>query len=672
MPGARDPLGWQAAAIGAVFALAGAAIVEGLVLVGLHPLGPVGWPSLGAIVAAGIYGWRGLLGAVSVVAAYYLVNAAQPERFPAFFAGPALGLAWLSGIAIVCTLLIAMRARLLQAIQAEAREPALKENQDRFRHLAEMSSDWYWEQDEHFRFTFVSSAAHDHALSPAQLIGKTRWDFQAQNLSEEDWQRHRAQLERREPFRDLVAERRDATGRRRWSSVSGEPMVDRAGRFLGYRGLGRDVTAQREADEARRESDARLRLLAESLPALVGYVDREERFRFCNNAYQEWFGMPAGQLTGRTVREVWGEERYRVIAPNNARALAGEKLAFDYNFLDQHGRERQVLAQYVPHRDESGKVVGFFVLGTDVTEMARARRDLQQAHERLEHALSGSSAAMWDADLRTGRVYLSETWARLLGAAPGETYTTTEALTTVIAHPEDLPAIREASIRAMKGPGDYAVEHRVRTASGAWRWILSRGRVTERDPASGRALRMIGTNLDISDRKESEEKLKSATQRDPLTGLANRTLLADRICLAMARAARTGSGAALLYVDIDRFKAVNDDLGHAAGDAVLREMASRLRSCVRQTDTVARIGGDELVVLLEDLKDPGDAPRVAAKILEQARAPIPLEGGALTVTLSIGLAHAAQDESDTAWLARADAALYGAKRAGRNGLHVAD
>jgi GGDEF domain-containing protein len=148
----------------------------------------------------------------------------------------------------------------------------------------------------------------------------------------------------------------------------------------------------------------------------------------------------------------------------------------------------------------------------------------------------------------------------------------------------------------------YAFEHRVRAADGQWKWILSRGRVTERDPAGGRALRMIGTNIDITDRKRMEEALQSVAHSDPLTGLANRMLLADRMRLALARGRRSGSACALLYLDIDRFKHVNDTLGHAAGDRLLKDFAERLRGCVRQSDTVARLGGDEFVVLLEDLR----------------------------------------------------------------------
>ena len=273
--------------------------------------------------------------------------------------------------------------------------------------------------------------------------------------------------------------------------------------------------------------------------------------------------------------------------------------------------------------------------------------------------------------MRTGRVYLSEAWSEILGQPRGATATTLDDLASLM-HPDDVEETRRASLETMKGiRAAYAVEHRVRSRTGEWKWILSRGQVTERDPATGRALRMIGTNLDITERKRVEQALQSVAQIDPLTGAANRMLLMDRLRLAMARSRRSGSPCALLYLDIDRFKSINDTLGHAAGDFVLKDFAARLRDCVRQTDTVARLGGDEFVVLLEDLKDPASAARIAAKVLDAMRVPSRIGERELEVTTSIGIAHGAGDADEQAWLGRADAALYDAKNGGRNTYRVA-
>ena len=529
---------------GGAFALAGAAAIEILRAAGLPPFGPVGWPGVGMLAAAALWGAWSLAGGAAVTLAYYAFNAAHAERFPEFFSGISTRLSWLGGFIVLSAAAYAIHSRLRRAETA------------------------------------------------ASLAAK---------LS---------------------------------------------------------------------QSEERLRVITDNTPALVSYIDGDERYRFNNRAYEDWLGVPRERLTGRTVREVWGEERYALMRPNIARALRGERVSLEYS-MPEGGAERRILSTYVPDVDAGGAVKGFFVLGSDVTPLAAARAELGAARERLEKALDGSSVALWDADLRTGRVYLSEAWSQIIGAPRAESVASIEELLALV-HPSDLEATQRASLEAMKGlrPA-YAVEHRVRAADGSWRWILSRGRVTERDPDTGRALRMIGTNLDITDRKRMEEALHSVAHSDPLTGLANRTLLMDRLRHASARSRRHGTRLALLYLDIDGFKGVNDRHGHLAGDALLKGFAQRLRTCVRASDTVARLGGDEFVVLLDELQDPENAARVAEKILETVRAPIAADECEIAVTASIGVAHDGAEGDEEQLLRRADAALYAAKAGGRNAFRIA-
>jgi diguanylate cyclase (GGDEF)-like protein/PAS domain S-box-containing protein len=288
------------------------------------------------------------------------------------------------------------------------------------------------------------------------------------------------------------------------------------------------------------------------------------------------------------------------------------------------------------------------------------------AKERLELALDGSNVVLWDTDLRTGRVYLSEAWLRIIGGAEGDTVTTLPELLALV-HPDDQPAVRRTAVETLKGARPaYGVEHRVRAANGQWHWVLSRGRVTERDPETGRALRMIGTNVDITERKRIEEAVQSAAHSDALTGLANRLAFTDRLRLALTRSRRSGSDVAVLYLDLDRFKQVNDKFGHAGGDRLLKHVALRLRSCVRQSDTVARLGGDEFVVLLEDLRDREHAVAVVEKVIDEMRRPLNLEGFEVSATVSVGLAYAHAGADGESLLKRADKALYEAKAAGRD------
>jgi diguanylate cyclase (GGDEF)-like protein/PAS domain S-box-containing protein len=431
-----------------------------------------------------------------------------------------------------------------------------------------------------------------------------------------------------------------------------------------------ELAALRSYKDALRESESRLRTITDHLPAFVSYIDAQERYRFNNRTYEDWLRMPTDAVTGRTVREVWGDEIYARFKPNIERALRGERVSYEYTVADG-GVERHVLASYVPDFDPAGRVKGFFVLGSDVTQLAAARRELATQQARLEAALDGSSVALWDTDLQSGRVYLSEAWARMLGEAPADSVVSTDAL-VALTHPDDIEAVRRASLEVMRGErAVYSVEHRVRARNGEWKWIVSRGRVAERDPVSGRALRMIGTNYDITERRRLEEAVHSAAQSDPLTGLANRLLFTDRLRHALARTRRSGSQIALLYLDIDGFKQINDRFGHAAGDALLKDFAARLRAGVRASDTVARFGGDEFVVLLDELKEAAHALRVADKLLADCRQPLRIEGCEVIATASLGVAYGGQDADAEALLRRADAALYEAKRAGRNAYRVA-
>ncbi len=425
------------------------------------------------------------------------------------------------------------------------------------------------------------------------------------------------------------------------------------------------------AEEEARRAGVRLQFIADNVPALVSYVDAGERYRFANRTYQQWFGLAPRDMLGRTIEEVWDARRYAEVKPHVERALRGEQVEYESATTGMDGA-RTLHTTYVPDVGPGGKVRGFFNLGSDISQIAEARKALADARQRLDLALDASRVTVWETDVGTGETVLSEAWAELLERPPGETHTTVAELSALV-HPSEIAELKRTSMEVVRGKRDhYAVEHRVRAASGQWKWILSRGQVVERDPATGRALRMMGTNLDINARKVAELRTEQLANYDALTGAANRTLFGDRVSRAIVRNRRAGGRAALMYLDIDRFKGVNDSLGHAAGDVLLKEFAARLRACVRATDTVGRLGGDEFAVLLEDVTRAGTAALVAEKILEAVRAPMNIEGRALGMTTSIGIAEFGAEAGEAEALARrADTALYEAKAAGRDTYRVA-
>jgi diguanylate cyclase (GGDEF)-like protein/PAS domain S-box-containing protein len=306
-----------------------------------------------------------------------------------------------------------------------------------------------------------------------------------------------------------------------------------------------------------------------------------------------------------------------------------------------------------------------------VRALRETQAELRAANERLELALEGSGTVLWDTNLASREVVLNAAWSQLLGGPAVETRTTVEELIKLI-HPDDMQAAVAASMDTVRGRRQaYSHEHRVRGNDGRWIWILSRGRVAERDPKTGEARRMIGTNIDITARRLAEERMQDLAQHDGLTGTANRALLLERIKRALVRSKRSNRQPALLFLDVDYFKSINDRLGHAAGDEVLKEFAARIERCVREADTVARIGGDEFVVLLEDVADGEGAKRVAEKIAAAVNQPARADGHDLAVTTSIGVALHDRTEEASDWMRRADAALYEAKAAGRDTVRLA-
>lgn len=296
----------------------------------------------------------------------------------------------------------------------------------------------------------------------------------------------------------------------------------------------------------------------------------------------------------------------------------------------------------------------------------RAEAALREAEERWHFALEGSGDGVWDYDVPAGRIIASARCLELLGYSRGqlsEHYEDWEALM----HPEDLLSSREAVRQHLAGETERFVhEHRLRAADGRWLWFRITGKIMRRD-AGGEPTRMLGTLHDITASREAQERVAWLGQRDALTGLPNRALLGERLDVALAHAAGSGGRIALMFLDLDRFKTLNDTLGHAIGDALLREVAVRLLACVRSEDTVSRRGGDEFVVLLAQAGSAEYAEQIASRILQRLSEPYLCAGRTVYTSASIGIALYPDDAGDAEALLRcADAAMYAAKGRGRN------
>jgi diguanylate cyclase (GGDEF)-like protein/PAS domain S-box-containing protein len=274
----------------------------------------------------------------------------------------------------------------------------------------------------------------------------------------------------------------------------------------------------------------------------------------------------------------------------------------------------------------------------------------------------------WESNLLTGEVVASDEFYSIYGLDRAKDHVRRETL-WAFDHPDDLPAIRRVVAESMKDRGQYHLDHRIVRRDGTVRWVHEQGEFTF--DAYGRAVAAVGAVLDITDRKEAEEQLVFLAHHDALTSLPNRVLLGRRLEDSIEHSLGQGRNTAVIFLDIDRFKNVNDTLGHRRGDMLLKAVAARLNDCLRPRDTIARTGGDEFVIVADDVASADDASGIARKIVDSFAEPFRIGDEDLNVTASIGVCVCPQDglEADTL-IRNADTAMYRAKDAGRNRFEI--
>ncbi|MGI9190257.1 MAG: putative bifunctional diguanylate cyclase/phosphodiesterase, partial [Longimicrobiaceae bacterium] len=311
-------------------------------------------------------------------------------------------------------------------------------------------------------------------------------------------------------------------------------------------------------------------------------------------------------------------------------------------------------------------------LEQEIGSRHEAERQLREREERYALALQGADDGVWDWNFADGTIYFSPRWKAILGHSDDEIGDSPDEWLGRV-HAEERPQLlaeieahREGAISHLNA------EYRIRHGDGTYRWVQTRG-LALRDEG-GAAVRMSGSQTDITQRRIAEELLQYDALYDPLTGLPNRTLFLDRLGRAVERSKRNEEYQfAVLFLDLDDFKIVNDSLGHGVGDELLRGFARRLRACLRPSDTMARLGGDEFTILLEDASPLDAALQVTARIREALEEPFDLQGHEVYASASIGIAGSQLGYSSPQDLLRdADIAMYRAKSLGSNQYVVFD
>lgn len=411
-------------------------------------------------------------------------------------------------------------------------------------------------------------------------------------------------------------------------------------------------------------SGQRLRAIADNMPALITQLDADERYTFVNSYIERSFGVPREAIIGKTMREVSGGKRYAEYAPHVRAALQGEQTGFE-TALVVRGAPRHFQSSYIPERAHDGTVCGFYAISFDITERKQSEIRHAASERRLRTITDNVPALIAHIDNEQRYRFLNGQIGRVFSLDPEKTL----GRTMREVRGESTYALLEPHVTAALRGEANSFEY-VDTVHGSLRHYQS-NYVPDVD-AQGIVHGFLAMTFDISELKATQQNLEQLARVDSLTGLPNRRQFDEGLAEAMARARRAGLGAALLFLDIDHFKAINDSLGHAAGDAVLKEFARRLRQTVRATDSVARLAGDEFVIVLEGIRAAAEAEHVARKIVLAVRDDFLIDAATHKITTSIGVALFEGDATGPGELmARADTALYEAKSAGRDGYSVA-
>ncbi len=439
-------------------------------------------------------------------------------------------------------------------------------------------------------------------------------------------------------------------------SLSAAPLRGSDDEIVGILVTCTDITDIRATSQALDVQLHFMRELLEVIPNPIFYRGADGRYIGFNRAWEEFFGVRRENWIGKTPADMYsGEHAARIEIADTEILLSGRTAAVEELVADARGVNRRFTSP-------NGTPAGIIGVLTDITAFKQAEEALRASEGRFQ-ALTESAMDIVSVLDREGRIlYQSPSVRHLLGFEPEDMIGLSKF---DLAHPDDAERLRAAFHELVeKGTLDKPVEYRARARSGEWRNLESIGKNCLDIPAVGG---IIMNTRDVTDRRAIEDRIQHLAFHDALTGLPNRLLIQDRISQAISRAQRTAQKFAVMFIDIDNFKNINDTLGHDAGDDLLRGVAERLTESVRGHDTIARQGGDEFIVLLDELEGHRGATRVAQKILDALRAPFKVAGLDQHVSGSIGLALYPDDGRDAATLLKnADTAMFHGKSLGKN------
>jgi diguanylate cyclase (GGDEF)-like protein/PAS domain S-box-containing protein len=429
-----------------------------------------------------------------------------------------------------------------------------------------------------------------------------------------------------------------------------------------------DISDRKQAELELETSLSLLQATIESTADGILAVDGDGKIVSFNRKFAQMWQVPNFLLDSRNNNQILGfginQLKYPEIFLNSFKELSARPEAESFDIIEF--KDGRIFERYSLPQRTGGKITGRVFSFRDVTERLRSEEALRKSEERFHLLTRATNDAVWDFNLSQNQYWLSEEFEKIFGYKLNQYQTIEVESWRKKIHPEEREKVISSFNETMSSDAHcWSEEYSFRRADGGYVFVLDRGYIIRNE--CGQAVRAIGTMMDITQRKQAEEIIRYQAAHDQLTGLPNRLLFNDHLLTALNNARNSKKMLAVMFLDLDRFKKINDILGHPAGDRLLESFAARIADTLRSTDTIARWGGDEFTVLLPEIHCPEDALKTAQRILESLKPTFKIDKQPLHVSSSIGIALYPDDGEDAETLVKnADAALYRAKERGRN------
>ena len=552
------------------------------------------------------------------------------------------------------------------------RTAELEAERARLRVLLEAIPDLVWMKDGAGVYRFCNPMFERFfGAREAAIIGKTDYDFVEKELADFFRAHDQKAIEAGQPSINEEWITFADDGHRALLETTKTPMRNANGELVGVLGVARDVTGRKQTENALQESEHRLHTILDSVEAYIYIKDINYRYQYANQRVRDLFGKSMKEIVGQEDAAFFDAPTAAHLRQNDRRVIEhGERVALEeINTGIQDAVTSAYLTVKLPLRDKDGQIYALCGISTDITEHKKIESSLRVAAAAFE-----SQEGMLITDANNIILRVNQSFTEMSGYSAQEVVGQSPHMFSSGHHDAGFYAAMWAAIN---NHGSWQGEIWDRRKSGEIypKWMT----ITAVKDSDGVLTNYIATHTDITERKNVEGQIRSLAYYDPLTALPNRRLLADRLQQALASSARSGREGALLFIDLDNFKTLNDTLGHDKGDLLLQQVAQRVTLCIREGDTVARLGGDEFVVMLENLSEnsseaASQAKIVGEKMLYAISRPFDLATGQdyrSSSSIGVTLFDAPSNSSDEL-MKRADLAMYQAKAAGRNTLRFFD